>query len=129
MTVDFLHYNSCVPRPFSVGGSDIEKVSTFKLLGIHLSEYFTWAVHCDYIVKKANRRLYRLRQLKKCKVPSADIVLIYCAQIRSILEYAFVVFAGLPKYLACYKKGPFPSLGLVFRMKQHLTKLHKIHSF
>ena len=86
MTVDFLHYNSCVPRPFSVGGSDIEKVSTFKLLGVHLSEDFTWAVHCDYIVKKANRRLYALRQLKKCKVPSADIVHIYCALIRSILE-------------------------------------------
>ena len=118
MTVDFLHYNSCVPRPFSVGGSDIEKVSTFKLLGVHLSEDFTWAVHCDYIVKKANRRLYRLRQLKKCKVPSADIVHIYCALIRSILEYASAVFADLPKYLACYL------VDLVFRMKQHLTKLH-----
>ena len=107
MTVDFLHYNSCVPRPvavspIAVGGSDIEQVSTFKLLGVHLSEDLTWAVHCDYIVKKANRRLYALRQLKKCKVPSADIVHIYCALIRSILEYASAVFAGLPKYLACY---------------------------
>ena len=27
---------------------------------------------------------------------------IYCALIRSILEYASTVFAGLPKYLACY---------------------------
>ena len=59
-------------------------------------------MHCDYIVKKANRRLYALRQLKKCKVPSADIVHIYCALIRSILEYASAVFSGLPKYLACY---------------------------
>ena len=75
-----------------------------KFLGVHLSEDFTWAVHCDYIVKKANRRLYALllRQLKKCKVPSADIVHIYCALIHSILEYASAVFAGLPKYLACY---------------------------
>ena len=56
----------------------------------------------DYIVKKANRRLYALRQLKKSKVPSADIVDIYCALIRSILEHASAVFAGLPKYLACY---------------------------
>ena len=102
MTVDFLHYNSCVPRPIAVGGSDIEEVSTFKLLGVHLSEDLTWAVHCDYIVKKANRRLYALRQLKKCKVPSADIVHIYCALIRTILEYASAVFADLPKYLACY---------------------------
>ena len=76
----------------------------------------------------AQRRLYALRQLKKCKVPSADIVHIYCALIRSILEYASAVFADLPKYLACYlenvQKGPFLSLGLVFRMKKHLTKLH-----
>ena len=79
MTVYFLHsdYNSCVIRPIAVGGSDIEQVSTFKLLGVHLSEDLTWAVHCDYIVKKANRRLYARRQLEKCKVPSADIVHIY----------------------------------------------------
>jgi len=102
MTVDLLHYNSCVPRPIAVGRSDIEQVSTFKLLGVHLSEDLSWAVHCDYIVKKANSRLYALRQLKKCKVPSADIVHIYCALIRSILEYAPAVFADLPKYLACY---------------------------
>ena len=35
-------------------------------------------------------------------VSSADIVHIYCALIRSILEYASAVFADLPKYLACY---------------------------
>ena len=86
MTVDFLHFNSCLPRPIAVGGSDIEQVSIFKLLGVHLSEDLTCAVRCDYIVKKANGRLYALRQLKKCKVPSADVVHIYCALIRSILE-------------------------------------------
>ena len=57
---------------------------------------------------------------------------IYCALIRSILEFASATFADsfadLPKYLAWYlenvQKGPFPPFGLVFRMKQHLTKLH-----
>ena len=53
-------------------------------------------------MRKANRRLYTLRQLKKCKVSSADIVHIYCALIRTILEYASAVFADSPKYLACY---------------------------
>ena len=129
MTVDFLHYNSCVPRPVAVGGSDIEQVSTFKLLGVHLSENLTWAVHCDCRVKKANRRLYALRLLKKCKVPSADIVDIFCALIRSILEYAppLSLLACLSIFLAISKtckKGPFPSFGLVFCMRQHLTKLH-----
>ena len=118
MTVDFLHYNR---------GWWVEQVPTFKLLGVHLSEDLAWAVHCDYITKNAKRRRYALRQLKS-KVPSADIVHIYCALIRSILEYASAVFADLPKYLACYlekcKKGPFPSFGMVFRIKLHLAKLH-----
>ena len=52
-----------------------------------------------------NKQPYALRQLKKCKVPSADIVHIYCALILSILEYASAFFAGLPKYLACYLKN------------------------
>ena len=56
-------------------------------------------MHSAYKVKKANRRLYALRQHKKCKT---DIVHIYCALIPSILEYASAFFAGLPKYLACY---------------------------
>ena len=59
-------------------------------------------IDLEYIVKKANRRLYALRQLKKSKGPSADIVHIYRVQIRSILEYASAVFAGFPKYLVCY---------------------------
>ena len=76
-------------------------------------------IDLDYIVKKANRRLYALRQLQKCKGPSADIVHIYRVLIRSILEYASAVFAGFPKYLACYlenvqKKGPFHHLALYF---------------
>ena len=43
LTVDFLHYNSCVSRPIAVDGSDIEQVSTFKLLiiSVHLSEDLT----------------------------------------------------------------------------------------
>ena len=42
--------------------------------------------------------------LKKFKVPSADIVHIYCALIRSILEYASAVLSLLTYllYLACY---------------------------
>ena len=65
MNVDFLHYNSCVPCPIAVGGSDIEQIPTFKLLGVHLSEDLTWTVLCGYIVKKANRRLYALKKLMK----------------------------------------------------------------
>ena len=74
MTADFLHYNSWVPRPITVGGFDINQVSEFKLLGVHLSEDLTWAVHCDYIVKKAKRRLYALRQLHCSHLLGANLL-------------------------------------------------------
>ena len=52
------------------------------------------------MVKKANRRLYALRQLKKRSTPPSDIITIYCSLIRSVIEYAAVVYAGLPQYLS-----------------------------
>ena len=72
-------------------------------------------------MKKANRRLYALRQLKKCKVPSADIFSYFSYLLRAnsiFLEYVFAAFADLPKYLACHidnvQKRLFP-FGQVFR--------------
>ena len=66
---------------------------------------FTWGVHCDYIIKKANRRLYALRTLKKCGVPTSDLITVYCSLIRSVIEYASAVFANLPKYLSDALEG------------------------
>ena len=100
MRVSFLHYNSCEPQPIVTGGTYIEEVTSFKLLGVYISDDLSWAVHCEYVVKKANKRLYAIRQLKKCRVPPVDLVGIYCSLVRSILEYACVVFANLPKYLS-----------------------------
>lgn len=100
MAVDFLHYNSCISRPIDIGGNTIEKVSSFKLLGVYLSDDLSWGVHCDYVMKRANRRMFALRQLRKCGVPPLDIVAIYCSLMRSVLEYGSVVFADLPSYLS-----------------------------
>ena len=51
------------------------------------------------IVRKASKRLYALRSLKKAGVQPSDLVGIYCALIRSVLEYAAPVWSGLPVYL------------------------------
>ena len=68
MIVDFLQYNTNEWRPITTGGTQIETVSGFKLLGVYLSNDLTWSLHCDYIIKKANKRLYALRNLKKAGV-------------------------------------------------------------
>ena len=78
----------------AVGG-----VSCFKLLGVYISENLSWASHCDSIIKRANRRLYALRVLKNCGLPMQDLLAVYCSLIRSILEYANILFANLSQYL------------------------------
>ena len=93
ITIDFLDCNSCTWRPICTDGVVIERFKSFKLLGVYISEDLTWEVHCDNIVKRANRRLYALRSLKKCGVPTSDLITVYCSLIRSVIEYTSTVFA------------------------------------
>ena len=76
----------------------IGQVKSFKFLGVFVSHDLTWAVHCDHIMKKANRRLYASR---RCGLSTHDSVInLYCLLVCSILEYECVVFAALPQYLS-----------------------------
>ena len=101
MIVNFLHFNAAsVLQPIIIGATRVESVSSFKLLGVYVTSDLTWSVHCEYIIKKSNRRLYALRKLKRSGVAPEDILCVYCAIIRSVLEYASVVFANLPQNLS-----------------------------
>ena len=86
--------------PIVAGGAFIECVSCFKLCRVHISDDLTWAANCDAKSKKANRRLYALRVLKKCGLSMQNLTAVYCSLIRSVLEYTCVVFANLPQYLS-----------------------------
>ena len=57
-----------------------------KLLGIIISNDLKWNEHIDYISKKASKRLYSLRILKKVGVNREGILKIYLTTIRPILE-------------------------------------------
>ena len=72
---------------------------TYKLLGVYISEDLSWNAHIEHIVKKANKRLYPLRTLKKSNLTIMRSVQVYCSIVWSVLEYACPVWAALPKYL------------------------------
>ena len=94
-----MQYSPFPPATLTVGGSVIERVLTYKLLGVYISEDLSWNVHIEHIVKKANKRLYALRTLKKGGLTTMQLVQVYCSIVRSVLEYACPVWAALPKYL------------------------------
>lgn len=44
----------------------------------------SWSTHCDYIIKKANHRLYALRKLKACGVQDGELMAVYCSLLRPV---------------------------------------------
>ena len=99
MVINPLHYTPFPLVPLDIMGTRNERVHSYKNLGIMLSHDLTWNAHVDYISKRANKRLYTIRILKKGCVPKGDIVKVYVSLIRSILEYAVPAWANIPLYL------------------------------
>ena len=52
--------------PVHINGTVVEKVESFKFVGIQFTDKLNWSTHTDSIVKKAQQRLFNLRRLKKC---------------------------------------------------------------
>ena len=79
-------------EPVQVEGKVIRQVKSSKLLGITINENLTWNEHINNIVKKANKRLFFLRTLKKSGVSTEDLNTYYKSVIRPVLEYCCQVW-------------------------------------
>jgi len=90
------------PHP-TIAGNEIQRVTTFKLLGVHISYDLTWDAHIQYMLSRVRPRIYYLCIAKRPKkaVLSVDVLTqIYLTFIRPILEYASPVWGGLPNHLS-----------------------------
>ncbi len=67
--IDFRKSKSTPHSGLSINGEEVERVTDFKFLGLHISEDLGWTVHTTHIIKKAQQRLFFLRTLKKNNLP------------------------------------------------------------
>lgn len=65
-----------------------------KILGITFNTELNWTDHIDEITQKATQRLYPLRKLKPL-LNHSELIKIYMAYIRSLLEYAAPLMVGM----------------------------------
>ena len=68
-------------------------------MGVIITNDLSWNEHCDSIHKKATKRLFVLRTLKRVGLGTNDLMLVYCSIVRSFVEYASPVWAAIPLYL------------------------------
>ncbi len=77
-----------------ISGTHVERVSSFKYLGVNISEDLTWTAHIQTQVKKARQRLYHLRQLRKFRVSPAILKTFHSGNIESVLTQCISLWYG-----------------------------------
>ncbi|KAK3538045.1 hypothetical protein QTP70_027399, partial [Hemibagrus guttatus] len=56
-----------------INESPVERVDSFRYLGVHITQDLSWSCHINTMVKKAQQRLYHLRCLRDFRLPSKCI--------------------------------------------------------
>ena len=100
----------------------VEKVESFKFLGVHIIDKLKWSTHTASVVKKAQQSLFNLRRLKKCGLSPKTLTNFYRCTIESILLGCITAWYGNCTAHNCM------ALQRVVRSAQRITrgKLHAL---
>ncbi|KAK3572211.1 hypothetical protein QTP86_026057 [Hemibagrus guttatus] len=93
MIVDFRRNTPALP-PLTIMNSTVPTVESFRFLGTTISQDLKWDTHIDATIKKAQQRLYILRQLRKFNLPQELLIQFYSAVIESVLCTSITVWFG-----------------------------------
>ncbi|KAK3551560.1 hypothetical protein QTP70_019800 [Hemibagrus guttatus] len=93
MIVDFRRNTTALP-PLTIMNSTVPTVASFRFLGTTISQDRKWDTHIESTVKKAQQRLYFLRQLRKFNLPQELLTHFYSVVIESVLCTSITVWFG-----------------------------------
>ena len=60
-----------------LNGQPIERVRSYKLLGLHVTDTLKWKEHVSSLCSRAAQRLHFLQQLKRAAMSSEDLLYYY----------------------------------------------------
>jgi hypothetical protein len=93
MVVDFSKQQREHP-PIHIDGTVVEKVESFKILCVLITDKLKWSTHIDCVVKKAQQCLFNLRRLKKFVLTHKTLTNFYRCTIESILSGCITAWYG-----------------------------------
>ena len=99
------------PPIFRIGdGPMLDIQNQARILGIIISDDLKWSAHVDFMVKRANKKLWQLRRMKLLKLDVNILLDFYCKEVRSILEFGVAVWNS----------------GLTNRMREQIERIQKV---
>ena len=75
-------------KPISINNTEVEQVSSVKLLGVVTDSHLTFREHVHKCKTKANQRTFWLRTLSRYGANRKSLLQMYISYIRSLFEYA-----------------------------------------
>ena len=99
LVIDFSETRTNFPT-IRIDGTDTQRVTEAKILGITITSNLTWDVHVDEITRKAGKRLFLLLQ---------DLLTVYTTVVRPTLEYVCPAWStsltlGLQSDMECVQR-------------------------
>lgn len=84
LVMDFRKQNAAHSSNY-IGGYAVERISSFRFLGVTLTASLKFTEHAAAVTKKAHQRLYFLRRLKKARMSTSVLTSFYRCAVESIL--------------------------------------------
>ncbi len=94
VVLDLRRRNSIDHPPLTIDSSTVERVSSTKFLGVHITEDLTWTTNTMSFSKKAQQRLHFLCRLKRASLPPPILTTFYRDTIESVLTSCITVWYG-----------------------------------
>ncbi len=80
--------------PITIDKTPVERVNSFKFLGVHITEDLTWSAHRDAVLKKAHQRLFFLRWLRTFGTSPSILRSFYTCTVETILTGCITTWFG-----------------------------------
>ncbi len=93
LVVDFRR-QSREHTPITIDKTPVERVNSFKFLGVHITEDLTWSAHTDAMLKKSHQCLFFLRRLRKFGMSPSILRSFYTCTVESILTGCITAWFG-----------------------------------
>ncbi len=93
LVVDFRR-QSREHTPITIDKTPVERVNSYKFLGVHITEDLTWSTHTDAVLNKSHQRLFFLRRLRKFGMSPSILRSFYTCTVESILTGCITAWFG-----------------------------------